>query len=161
MRLHTTQFVLHGVITSIGLLFNIGCAAFQTTVYHNLYSAQVGPQCTITLDHIVHRDALRKGGNWNNDEIWFHCDAADEPWCELVDSVEFATKDAPPLHFGALEGRTDESRRRVWIFESDTGRIIAIADLDQKYTLGPGEALPAWAAIDAGVPLKSGSSRAD
>ena len=61
------------------------------------------------------------------------------------------------LRFEDAEARIDESRRKIWFVERDTGRIIATLDLETARTTGPDDEPPSWATPEGGAPLEQSS----
>ena len=59
------------------------------------------------------------------------------------------------LRYRNVEARTDETHRKVWFVQRDTGRIIATFDREKGETTGPDDKPPAWATPDGGELLDS------
>ncbi len=64
-------------------------------------------------------------------------------------------KDLPSFDLENLEGRTSPDRRRIWIVDKRSGRVIASYDFQTGACTGPDDQPPTWADPQGGIPLKS------
>jgi len=60
------------------------------------------------------------------------------------------------FRFEEIEVRADESRRRVWFVDGETGRVVATLDRDTGATTGPDDVPPPWAIVGGGIVLEVG-----
>ena len=143
-------------VLSLLWVANVGCSAFASSYARPLHVAMLDETGKVELWEYAQHNAVLRGPEHNFRVLSLHVAL---PGDELVKGVICRKggehgKDAPGYEFGELEARTDETGRKVWIMDKDTGRVIASADCDTQVLTGPDDEAPLWANRGAGTVLE-------
>jgi hypothetical protein len=127
---------------------------FQNQMSQDEYIGRIDEERVVVLDQEARQDLLRPGPESNYAALQLRLMESDR----LVVDHTIARRPGSPdavhrFRFGGIEGRTDESRQRVWLVDSETRRVIATLDCSTGNVTGPDDPQPAWATSEGGVVL--------
>jgi hypothetical protein len=144
-------------LPALGLVLTlvcIGCTPGHTSMLnsHPLCCAALDEYREVQLSYEVRRD--REGLGPERVSEGLNLEVRPRPSLRakyVIKTVE--QKSGSPsgeLRFQNVEGRTDETRQKVWFVDRNTGRVLVTLDRQSGRTTGPDDEAPAWAKPDVG-----------